>query len=122
VNEEFKNLSNHEMIALIKRAEDELDRRKSSGKKELKNEIESKLKAAGLELADIFPDAGIKRSRSTAPKESSDTKPVPVKYKDPVSGGAWSGRGARPPHWVKLIMSQRRWTLDEFKKSGEYDV
>jgi hypothetical protein len=32
--------------------------------------------------------------------------------------GGWGRSAAR---WVQMIIYHRRWTLEEFKKSGEYD-
>ncbi len=108
-----------DLTALIERAQVEIKRRKVSAKDKLKQEIEEKLKHSGLDLSDLFPGAG-KKSKKT--KEQGENKTAPVKYRDPVSQGTWSGRGAHPPHWVKSIMSERRWTLEQFKTSGEYDV
>ena len=108
-----------EIAAHIERAKDEIKQRKVSAKDKLKQEIEEKLKNSGLDLTDLFPGTGIKIRKS---KQDSDSKPAPIKYRDPVSQGTWSGRGAHPPHWVKSIMSERRWSLEQFKSSGEYDV
>jgi DNA-binding protein H-NS len=119
MNFDLDKLTVPELSALIERAQDEIKHRKVSAKDKLKQEIEEKLKHSGLDLSDLFPGAGKKSKKS---KQEGDSKPAPIKYRDPVSQGTWSGRGARPPHWVKSIMSERRWTLDQFKKSGEYDV
>ncbi len=116
---DFDKLTVPELTALIERAQEEIKHRKISAKDKLKQEIEEKLKHSGLDLADLFPGAGKKAKKS---KQEGDSNPAPVKYRDPVSQGTWSGRGARPPQWVKSIMSERHWTLDEFKASGEYDV
>jgi DNA-binding protein H-NS len=120
VSDEFSHLSELELLSLIGRAEQELELRKSTSKDKLKQEIEEKLKSAGLDIGELFPEAAGKRKRKSA--ESGEGKPVPAKYRDPVSQETWSGRGARPPLWVKRIMAERGWTLDEFKKSGEYDI
>jgi DNA-binding protein H-NS len=122
VSEEFANKSDLEIQALIGRAEHELQRRKLVSKEKLKEEIEEKLKASGLELGDLFPEAGGKARRARASTETGEPQPVKVKYRDPVSQETWSGRGARPPLWVKRIMAERGWTLEEFKRSGEYDA
>ena len=108
-----------ELTALIERAQEEIKHRKISAKDKLKQEIEEKLKHSGLDLSDLFPGTGKKTKKS---KSESESKSAPVKYRDPVSQGTWSGRGARPPQWVKSIMMERRWSLEEFKASGEYDV
>ena len=54
--------------------------------------------------------------------DGGEGKPVKVNYRNPFLLAIWSGRGARPPYWVKRIMDERGWTLGEFKQSGEYDV
>ncbi len=57
-----------------------------------------------------------------APSPDAEVKEVKPKFRDPVFRETWSGRGARPPLWVKRVMAERGWSLDDFKKSGEYDV
>lgn len=121
MSEEFANKSDLEIQALIGRAEHELQQRKLVSKEKLKEEIEEKLKAVGLELGDLFPEAGSKGRKARATSETGEAQPVKAKYRDPVSQEAWSGRGARPPIWVKRIMAERGWTLEEFKRSGEYE-
>lgn len=108
-----------ELEALIDRAREEITQRKFSARDRLKQEIEDKLKETGLDLADLFPGSGRKSKQSG---KQAGSKALPIKYRDPVSLGTWSGRGGRPPQWVKSIMMERRWTLEEFKQSGEYDV
>jgi DNA-binding protein H-NS len=122
VSEEFANKSDLELLTLIKRVEQELERRKLASKETLKIEIEEKLLNAGLDLGDLFPEAAGKRRKSRPPSETGEARPVKAKYRDPVSLEAWSDRGARPPYWVKRIMGERGWTLEEFKQSGEYDA
>jgi DNA-binding protein H-NS len=116
---EFEKMTVPELTALIERVHVEIKHRKVSAKDKLKQEIEEKLKHSGLNLADLFPGTGKKAKKS---RQGGESKPAPVKYRDPVSQGTRSGRGARPPAWVKSIMSERRWTLEQFKASGEYDV
>jgi DNA-binding protein H-NS len=116
---DFEKMTVPELTALIERVQEEIKHRKVSAKDKLKQEIEDKLKHSGLDLSDLFPGAGKQAKKS---KQEGESKPAPVKYRDPVSQGTWSGRGARPPQWVKSIMMERRWSLDEFKASGEYDV
>jgi DNA-binding protein H-NS len=101
------------MLSLIKRAESELELRKSASKDKLRQQIEDRPKHAGLELGELFPEVtGKRKGRAAGPSEG---KPVLAKYRDPVSQETWSGRGPRPPLWVKRIMAERGWTLDEFK-------
>jgi DNA-binding protein H-NS len=120
MTDEFSNLSIPEITALIDRAEQEIERRKQAGKEQLRSEIEAKLLSAGLDLAELFPEAA-KVPRKRAKSKSGDgAKVVTPKFKDHAGGETWSGRGARPPLWVKLIMSQRGWTLEQFKQSDEF--
>jgi DNA-binding protein H-NS len=119
LSDEFKDLPDVEIVALIGRADHELKRRRLAAKEALKLEIEERLKATGLDLGDLFPEAGGKAGKRNG---AGDRPPVKAKYRDRVSQEEWSGRGARPPRWVLSILSQRGWTLEEFKKSGEFDA
>jgi DNA-binding protein H-NS len=118
MSDEFAKLSVSEINALIERAQIEIAVRQHAGKEKVKAEIAEKLASAGLDFADLFPELGGKKA-SKKPKAASVSE-VPAKYKDHVSGDTWSGRGPRPPQWVKSIMSQRGWTIEEFKASEEY--
>lgn len=118
MSEEFAKLSVPEIEALIERAHGEIDRRKQAGKETLKAELAERLKSAGLEFADLFPElakAGKGKSKAEAPKRE-----VVAKYKNHASGETWSGRGARPPVWVKMVLSERGWTIEQFKQSEEF--
>ncbi len=122
MSDEFANLSELELLSLIGRAESEIGRRKIASKEKLKEEIQERLKASGLDLGDLFPEAAGKKQKSKSASPDIEVKEVKPKFRDPVSQETWSGRGARPPMWVKGIMAERGWSLDDFKKSGEYDV
>ena len=123
MSEEFAKLSDLELLSMIERAKHEIIARQNAGRERLKEEIQAKLANSGLDISDLFPDASNKgRRKSNKNAEASDGAPVPAKYRDPVSQETWSGRGGRPPHWVKKIMEARSWTLEDFKKSGEYDI
>ena len=123
VSEEFIKLSDLEILSLIERAKQELHHRQNAGREKLKEEIQAKLANSGLDISDLFPDlTGKGRRKSGKDTDKADSAPVPAKYRDPVSQESWSGRGGRPPHWVKKIMNERNWSLDDFKKSGEYEI
>lgn len=116
--DEFANLSIPEIQALIERAHAVIAHRKEAGKETLKAEIAEKLRSAGLDFADLFPEAvGAKKG---AAKSEGTKRAVAPKYKDHASGETWSGRGAYPPRWVLSVMSQRGWTIEDFKKSEEF--
>ena len=123
VSEEFAKLSDLEILSLIERAQQELHHRQNAGRERLKEEIQAKLANSGLDISDLFPDlTGKGRRKSGKDTDKADSAPVPAKYRDHVSQESWSGRGGRPPHWVKKIMNARNWSLDDFKKSGEYEI
>ena len=63
--------------------------------KKHEEEIEEKLRTAGLDLGDLFPEAGGKGRKARATSETGEPRPVKAKYRDPVSHETWSGRGAR---------------------------
>lgn len=119
MSEEFANLSDLEIIALIHRANEELTRRKEAHRENLRADIAQKLKNAGLDLADLFPEIEGKPVKEKKPTERA-TKTVAAKYRNPVSGDTWSGRGAHPPQWVKSILMERGWTIEDFKSSDEF--
>lgn len=54
-------------------------------------QVQSIVNEFDLSPKDIFP--GIRLSSQSA------RKPVPPKYRDPVSGKTWTGRG-KPPRWI----------------------
>jgi DNA-binding protein H-NS len=124
MSDEFANLSDLEIVSLIHRANEELARRKEMHKETLKADIEQKLKKAGLDLSDLFPELGERDDAAGADGKASEraTRPVPAKYKNHVSGDSWSGRGARPPQWVRSILAERGWTIEEFKASEEFQA
>ena len=123
VSEEFARLSDLELLSLIERAKQEIVNRQNQGREKLKEEIQARLANSGLDISDLFPDlSGKGRRKSSKDADKSDVAPVPAKYRDPVSQESWSGRGGRPPHWVKKIMDEKGWSLEDFKKSGEYEI
>lgn len=55
-------------------------------------EIKNLIEAFGLTQDDIFS--------TSKPKQKRETGSVPPKYRDPVTGQTWTGRG-KPPVWIK---------------------
>ena len=54
--------------------------------------IKDLVEAFGLTQEDIFSTG--------KQKQKSETRSVPPKYRDPVTGQTWTGRG-KPPTWIK---------------------
>lgn len=120
MSDEFANLSDLEVVSLIHRANEELTRRKAAHKETLRADFEQKLKKAGLDLSDLFPELGGKAAAPEPKSGERAARAVPPKYKNHVSGDSWSGRGAHPPQWVKSILVERGWTIEDFKTSEEF--
>ncbi|MGJ0506856.1 MAG: H-NS family nucleoid-associated regulatory protein [Methylocystis sp.] len=121
MSDEFANLSDLEIMSLIHRANEELARRKDAQRETLRADIEQKLRTAGLDLADLFPELDGKSSSPVASKTAERApRATAPKYRNHVSGDTWSGRGAHPPQWVKSILMERGWTIEEFKASTEF--
>ncbi|KAF2989199.1 H-NS histone family protein [Methylocystis sp. MJC1] len=117
MRDEFANLSDLQLLSLIHRAEQEVARRKEATKERLRAKIEEELKNAGLDLSDIFPEFEADGQAAGAPVAAPKSR---AKFRNHASGDAWSGRGPHPPQWVKSIMAERGWTLEEFKASEEF--
>lgn len=63
----------------------------------------------GLTLADLGGRAVAAKSGSRAgPRKGSK---VPIKYRDPATGNAWSGRGLQPK-WLQAALAQGRQLSD----------
>jgi DNA-binding protein H-NS len=63
----------------------------------------------GLSLADLGGRAVAAKSGGKAgPRKGSK---VPIKYRDPATGNAWSGRGLQPK-WLQAALAQGRQLSD----------
>lgn len=64
----------------------------------------------GLTLSDL---GGKAAHAKAAPAKAGPRKgsKVPVKYRDPVSGNAWSGRGLQPK-WLRAALAEGRQLSD----------
>ncbi len=63
----------------------------------------------GLTLADLTAKGGFVLKAETAP---STTKKVAAKYRNPVTGETWTGRGLKPK-WLAQALTEGK-SLDEF--------
>lgn len=119
---EFDKLTDLELLSLINRAEQEIQHRKQAGKDHLRAEIEEKIQSLGFNLEDVFPELSKKLRKTPVARMADGERKLPrAKYKNPRSGETWSGRGNRPPQWVKDAMRERGWdNLDKFKTAEEF--
>lgn len=76
------------------------------------DQIKQLMAQHGLTVADLGPKGGA--GRSSAPKAKAGPRKgskVPVKYRDPATGNAWSGRGLHPK-WLQAALAQGRQLSD----------
>jgi DNA-binding protein H-NS len=83
---ELKRQALEAELAVIQR-EDELE--KSARRSTVIEMLRAAMVSEGLKKSDLFPK-----------KESADTVKGGMKYRDPISGKEWSGRG-NSPKWIK---------------------
>jgi len=62
----------------------------------------------GLTAADLGAKASTGTASKAGPRKGSK---VPVKFRDPASGNAWSGRGLQPK-WLQAALAQGRQLSD----------
>jgi DNA-binding protein H-NS len=61
----------------------------------------------GLTLADLGGKGGGAAKAGSSKAGARKGNKVPVKYRDPASGNAWSGRGLHPK-WLQAALAQGR--------------
>ena len=87
-------------------------------------EVRATMKKLGVSLEDLqsaAPSRALRGPKKAEKSEKSDKgagtgstrPPVPVKFRDPESGDAWTGRG-RTPRWLVAHEAQGR-SREEFK-------
>ena len=91
---EFDKLALEELFALRDRVEALIDRRIATDKLELKKR-----------LARIEQYERRKSASPAMPRIAARGMPASPKYRDPVSGTTWSGRG-KVPRWMKQLLEQ----------------
>jgi len=64
----------------------------------------------GLTVADLGGRGGATKPAAAKAGPRKGSK-VPVKYRDPASGNAWSGRGLKPK-WLQAALAQGRQLSD----------
>ncbi len=119
---EFAKLSDLELFSLVDRAQQEIQHRKAAGRDQLRLEINEKLKSLGFGLDEVFPEVAKKPRKEAIARSVEDERKSPrPKYKNHATGQTWSGRGGRPPQWVKDAMREHGWeSLERFKAADEF--
>ena len=109
----LEGLTIGELGKVIAAAEQQREAERETGKKELMEEFRARAEALGLSLGELAASAS-KASRPSG-KDPSTHSPA-VKFRNPETGGTWSGRG-RAPRWLTSAEQQGR-SREEFAANG----
>jgi DNA-binding protein H-NS len=105
-------LSTEEIKSLVERCQAELEHREHSEKKIAIAEIKAIADRAGLIVS--FSDMGLLK-RKAGPKTGTKAK---IKYRNPVTGEEWCGRGLKPK-WIIDFIAEGKciedYLTDEFR-------
>ena len=105
---EFDKLTLEELFELRDHVEALIDQRIATDKLELRRR-----------LARIEQYERRKPAMALLPRVAARGMPAAPKYRDPVSGATWSGRG-KLPRWMKHLIEQGA-KRDDFRIAGETD-
>lgn len=129
MSESYKNLSTFEIRAMIKALVDELDRREIETMNLNKKIFIQQLRNYGLSDEEINQpdlDKVVMKQEKIRVQLLNDKlktlRTIHPKYRHPKTKQEWAGRGAFPPKWVLDVIQERKWTLDEFKRSDEFRI
>ena len=101
-----------ELNGLIGKAQSEMASRETRKRRDLRTELDRRLRAEGYQLADIFPEA------TDGPRRQKR----PVKFRNPQDPEqSWSGVG-RLPKWVQEVLDERTIDLKTFKEIPMYQI
>ena len=90
-----------EIGQLIEDLERERDAKLGDARAALLQEVEERLAALGLTAAELIGGRQGGRAEAKKPKgKRESTQTAEVRYRDPETGGTWTGNG-RIPRWVK---------------------
>lgn len=118
----INKLSKTDLHSMIKQAEAELAQRDHREKAVL--EINKIIQSRGLskkDLMDMMGQFNFGRSKKIALKASGSRGKVTPKYRNPVSGDTWTGRG-RAPKWVNDICASYGIDVNVFKSDPRFKI
>ena len=110
----LEGLAIGDLEKVIAAAERQREAKRESGKKELMEEFRSRAEALGLSLGELA--AGPSKTADRPSGKNASARSPAVKYRNPETGEAWSGRG-RAPKWLTLAEQQGR-GREEFAAKG----
>ena len=113
---DLSGLNIDQLTELVAKAQTEVASREGKRRKDLRNELERRIDAAGYKLGDIFPEL------ASGTTSGSQRQKRPAKYRNPQNPDqTWSGIG-RSPKWVQAILSERGIEVAAFKGIPMYQI
>ena len=101
-------LSLPEIGTLIEDLERERDAKLADARAALLQEVEERSAALGLTAAQLIGGPAAGRTDAKRPKSKrAPAEPAEVRYRDPDTGGTWTGNG-RIPRWMKEAEARGR--------------
>lgn len=103
-----------EINQLIEDLERERDAKLGDARAALLQEVEERSAALGLTAAQLIGGRQGGRAEAKKPKSKrAAAEPSEIRYRDPKSGGTWTGNG-RIPRWIKEVEASGR-NREEFR-------
>ena len=113
---DLSGLNIDQLTELVGKAQSEVASREKQRRKDLRSELERRLRAEGYKLSDIFPELG------TDAVGGRQRRKMPVKFRNPQNPDeTWTGIG-RSPKWVQAILSERGIDMAAFKGIPMYQI
>lgn len=107
-----------ELYGQLKALQEAIAARKDSAIAELRQAFEQQLSANKLTISDIYPELQSQKIKeAAAPKSKSEPA---AKFRHPGTGETWAGTKGPQPKWVKNVLEERSWTLEQFKEANEF--
>ena len=101
---DIEALSTVDLKRLTAAASETIESRRADEQAAAMNQIKSLIKDNELDMADVIAFISPKAKRGRKPGSTTGSKAAgpksPPKYREPVSGATWTGKG-RKPEWIK---------------------
>lgn len=94
-----------ELKAQIAALEEEAAVARASETAEILADVRAKVAEYGLTVHEVFGELPGRRGANSRPHQSP-----PPKYRDPVTGSTWSGRG-RAPAWIANVKNREKFLI-----------
>ena len=112
----LSNLDTEELDGLIGKAQSEIASRETQKRRDLRTELDHRIRSEGYQLSDIFPE--LAKGITDEPRR----RKMPAKFQNPQDRRqTWSGIG-RSPKWVQAIIEEHAIDVKAFKRLPTYQI